>query len=153
MKKQGLSATDQYNDIIHTEYPFPSAHPKMARADRAAQFSAFAALTGYDEAVKETARQTQHWETPDEVQLEQLNKQIKWLSRHIAEEPFVKVRYFVPDDRKEGGSWQILEGQAVKLDLYERTLTIRQPEQVSESQGEVTAQRYIELDQVTEILI
>lgn len=49
---------DNYKDIINLPHPTSKRHPRMPIYDRAAQFSPFAALTGYEEAIKETARQT-----------------------------------------------------------------------------------------------
>lgn len=48
----------RYDEIIHLPHPVSQTHPRMGRLERAAQFSPFAALTGYDDAVRETARLT-----------------------------------------------------------------------------------------------
>jgi hypothetical protein len=111
-----------YDDIIHLPHPTSLNHPRMSMYDRAAQFSAFAALTGYDEAIKETARLTDQKEELDEDVITGLNEKLQILKAHLSEEPKIDVTYFVPDDRKSGGSYETYSGVIKKINEYERTL-------------------------------
>lgn len=51
---------EKYKDMLRLPHPVSATHPRMSLQDRAAQFSPFAALTGYEDALKETARLTDH---------------------------------------------------------------------------------------------
>ena len=94
---------DNYDDIKHLTRPqYDDLHP-MSMSDRAAQFSPFAALVGYDDAVAETARLTDSEIDLSETQIEELNKQIAYIIDHIDERPLIRLTYFVPDKKKTGG--------------------------------------------------
>jgi hypothetical protein len=96
----------------------------MSLAERAAQFSPFAALTGYDEAVRETARLTDTMEEASPEQLDRLNDALRQLEIHISEEPPISARVFRPDERKSGGSYVRITGRLKRIDPYERTLLL-----------------------------
>lgn len=105
----------QYDDILYLPRP-KSRHVKMPLTDRAAQFSPFAALTGYDGIIAETGRLTQRCVELDEGAIEELNKQLRTLAQCIDRCPTVTVTCFRPDARKDGGSYETKTGQAKKLD-------------------------------------
>ena len=104
-----------YDDIIHLPRP-QSRHAKMPLIDRAAQFSPFAALTGYDGIIAETGRQTERCVDLDESAIEELNKRLRTLAQQLESNPTATVTYFQPDERKDGGSYLTKAGQVKKLD-------------------------------------
>ena len=99
-----------YQDILYLPYPRPSSRLRMSMVDRAAQFSPFAALTGHDAAIQETARLT-HCRLDlalDATAL--LNEKIRILREHQQTHPQITATYFVPDRRKEGGAYITVSG-------------------------------------------
>lgn len=114
--------SNSYEDIINLPHYQSSTRAHMSNHDRAAQFSPFAALTGYDDAVKETARLTDSKIELDEYSLDKLNERLNWIREHISEQPEVSITYFVADKRKPGGSYQTLRGIVKRIDEYEKLL-------------------------------
>lgn len=106
----------QYDDIINLRHYSSPARARMSRQNRAAQFAPFAALTGYDAAVAETARLTdkKHELTEDERVM--LSERIRILSENADDRPVVAITYFRPDSRKEGGSYEIISGAVRRID-------------------------------------
>jgi hypothetical protein len=96
----------------------------MSLLDRAAQFAPFAALVGYDDAIKETGRLTDERIEMSEENLAVLNTRYQILVDHLGEEPEVTITYFVPDIYKTGGSYIEKTGVVKKLDTYERLITM-----------------------------
>ena len=111
-----------YSDIIHLPHPEPKNHPRMSMEARAAQFAPFAALTGYDAVISETARLTDRQVSLDEERQQLLNRQFLLLLEHIAEHPTVTITYFVADQKKTGGSYQSVTGSIKRYDDYLRQL-------------------------------
>lgn len=103
----------KYNDIIHMSRPI-SKRKKMSLSQRAAQFSPFAALTGHDAAIKETARLTNERVELDEQEIKILNEKLFYLKEHL---PYsIKVTYFIPDELKDGGMYHTIENTLLKID-------------------------------------
>ena len=131
-----------YDDIINLPHPTSRNHPRMSLHDRAAQFAPFAALTGHDAAIKETARLTdERLELSDEV-IMKLNDQLNMRRDTIGTEQEVIITYFVPDDKKAGGAYITHSGMVKKIDEFERNLIMQDEivipiEQISEIQGEM----------------
>lgn len=90
-----------YNDILHLPHPVSPRRAHMSRLDRAAQFAPFAALTGYDESIQETARVTQEFRELEEGQIAQIDEALRFLQTQ--DHPEVTVTYFQPDPKKPGG--------------------------------------------------
>ncbi len=111
-----MSASHRYDDIIDRPHHVSSVHPPMPRADRAAQFSPFAALTGYEAVIAEAARLTEARTEPDEDQIRLIDRRLRLLRAHMADAPTVRVRYFLPDERKAGGAFRTLEGTPERID-------------------------------------
>ena len=105
----------KYEDIINLPYVKSSNRPHMSVPDRAAQFAPFAALTGHDAAIKETARLTSRKLNLDEYEIEQLNRKIIKLKEKENENPFVSVTYFVPDLKKQGGEYITYAGRLKQI--------------------------------------
>ena len=112
----------EYDDIIYLPHHVSRIHPQMSMEDRAAQFSPFAALTGYEAAVKETARLTDDREELDEDEKTRLNAQLQKISARLQEQPEVMVTYFAPDERKTGGARQTYRGRLRKIDRNRKML-------------------------------
>jgi hypothetical protein len=115
---------DRYADIIHLSPPNSGKHPKMAILDRAAQFSPFAALTGFDGEIRETARLTGRRIDPDEQERVQLDAKMQILREQCDKNPQVCVTYYVPDRSKKGGTYITAEGRVKKLLLLEGFLVL-----------------------------
>ena len=116
---------EAYRDIIEREHPTSLVHHRMPMEQRAAQFSPFAALTGYEDMVEETARLTQPRRELDENELERLDQRLRLLREHLGEHPVVRVLYFVADARKQGGSYEAVSGELLRLEEYPGALVLR----------------------------
>ncbi len=113
-----------YDDMINLPHPVSKKHPQMSLYDRAAQFSPFAALTGHEEAIRETARQTEAWVDLDEDRKEELNEKMQEIVEHLNEAPEVTLTYFKEDEKKEGGSYVTVTGRIKKWREYEQQLVL-----------------------------
>jgi len=116
---------NNYQDIINLPHHQSATRAHMSNYDRAAQFSPFAALTGYDDAVKETARLTNSKVELDEYELDKLNERLNRLQDILSEEPEVSITYFVADNKKSGGSYKTIFGIVKRIDEYERLVLMR----------------------------
>lgn len=113
---------DNYNDIKHLTRPqYDDLHP-MSMHDRAAQFSPFAALVGYDDAVAETARLTDSRLELTEDEMFELNANLNRLLDSLDEQPQISVTYFVPDEKKSGGKYVEKQGVVRIFDSYSQEL-------------------------------
>ncbi|MBR2042538.1 MAG: hypothetical protein IJ945_09250 [Oscillospiraceae bacterium] len=105
-----------YFEILSREHPTSKKHPRMSRMNRAAQFAPFAALTGYEESIEETARLTDRRIELSEYEIEELNAKLNFIQEHIKERPEVTIIYFQPDEKKEGGEYITVTGKVRRLD-------------------------------------
>lgn len=105
-----------YDDIIHLPHHVSASRPRMSALDRAAQFSPFAALTGHDAAIRETARLTDARQELDEDKKAELDECLQMLRSQAALKPDAEITYFVPDAQKEGGSYLSARGAVKKID-------------------------------------
>lgn len=121
-----MSKTEKYkyDDIINLPHHVSSRHPQMPMMNRAAQFSPFAALTGYEDAVRETARLTDEKIELDEYEKEELDRKIQWLGSHLDEHIPVSITYFQPDDRKAGGTYEEIIDTIRKINVYEHEILL-----------------------------
>ena len=113
-----------YNDIIHLPHHVSQNHPQMPMLDRAAQFAPFAALTGYEAAVGETARLTAERRELDAQEAEELNRRLTDLAARLKDRPKVTIEYFVPDERKSGGAYVTVTGRVRNISVLERLLVM-----------------------------
>lgn len=116
--------TNQYDDIIDLPHPVSQRHARMTRQDRAAQFASFAALSGYGEAVAETARLTEAERILDESEIRILDARLRLLAASLAERPEVTVTYYEPDCRKDGGAYRTATGIAAAVDGGKQQLVL-----------------------------
>lgn len=112
----------EYDDIINLPRHVSAKRPRMPAINRAAQFSPFAALTGHDAAIKETARLTDERVELDEYTKEILSDRLQILADRIKEHPKIAVTFFQPDAKKNGGAYVTSTGMAKKIDIYERVV-------------------------------
>ena len=123
-----MEHTHKYDDIIHLPRPVSEKRARMSMIDRGAQFSPFAALVGYDAAIAETARLTDfQLELTESAKLE-LNEQLRILAETAREHPEVNVLWFLPDERKSGGSYLRTRGRVKKVDAYREVLVLEKLE-------------------------
>ena len=114
-----------YSDIIHLPHHVSKTHPPMSMHDRAAQFSPFAALTGYDSAIS-----TKEKILLNEDMQELLDIKFQRLLEHLSEKPLISITFFCPDKHKQGGSYVSISGTVKKLDLFQRILTLEDGMQI-----------------------
>jgi len=105
----------------------------MPILDRAAQFSPFAALTGYDAAIKESARLTHQRIELSEDQLQELNRKQQLLIKNLMDQPKVAVTYFVPDERKQGGAYITVSGRVKRIDPNAGIIILTDHTEISQS--------------------
>lgn len=134
--------TGKYDDIINLSRHVSKKRPNMPIKDRAAQFSPFAALTGHDEAVKETARVTEKRIDLDQYMKEELNRKLQILMEKIKENPKIKITYFEADENKEGGTYITTTGMAKSIDEYRKIIfmtddTIIHIDEIIKIEGEI----------------
>ena len=110
-----------YEDIIHLPHHVSLRRPQMSMKDRAAQFAPFAALTGHEDAVKETARLTDSRIDLDENEMQILNQKLQYLDAQF-EQPVIEITYFLPDQRKSGGEYMEVQGRIKRIDRYNQCL-------------------------------
>ena len=115
----------KYDEIMGLPHHVSKTRPQMPVSDRAAQFAPFAALTGYDSAIKETGRLTDERIELDEGALTALNMRYQLLMDALDEAPEVTITYFRPDERKAGGKYVSAVGAVKKIDDFERRITMQ----------------------------
>lgn len=113
---------DRYKDIINLPHYTSRKRPRMSREKRAAQFSPFAALTGYDAEIKEATRLTEEKLELDEDRVNDINSKLQYIKDHISENPEISVEYFIPDEKKSGGAYVTVSGLVRIIDEYERSV-------------------------------
>ncbi len=106
----------RYDDIINLPHPEPKKHTRMSRIARAAQFGAFRALTGHEEAIDEVSRLTDTKIDLDEYEIERINEKLLIIYEYITTTPKVTVTYFEPDSKKSGGASVVHTGRVQKID-------------------------------------
>ena len=121
----------KYDDMVYMQNPTPTCKPRMSLHDRAAQFSPFAALTGYDAAVEETARLTDTRLELSEDMKTILNEKMQMILDNADSEPVVTITYFVPDKRKAGGAYVDVAGIVKEIDEYERCIVMTDKKKIS----------------------
>jgi len=114
--------TGPYDDIINLPHPTSPKHPRMPRTTRAAQFAPFAALTGYNEAIRETSRLTDEQLDLDDTMKASLNEKLLLIKERLLAKPKISITFFVPDTKKAGGAYKTTTGYIKKLQEYERQL-------------------------------
>lgn len=114
----------KYDAILELPHHVSKTHRQMSRQDRAAQFAPFAALSGYDSAIRETARLTDDRIELGEELLLELNTRLQMLSERIQEAPIVSITYFTPDKQKSGGAYLTASGVVRRINDFDRTILL-----------------------------
>ena len=114
--------SDKYKDIINLPHHQSKRRPRMSMTDRAAQFSPFAALTGHNDAIIETARLTDRKIELDEGTKSVLNEKIQMISDYLSEMPTVTFTHFEPDIKKDGGAYLKTTGTVKKIDDFNKEI-------------------------------
>lgn len=119
-----MANNSRYEKAIDLLYPdsvdYP--YPRMSMIDRAAQFSSFKALTGYEDAVGEAARQTGDKIELDDMTIDILNAKMQILQDSVREQPEITVTYFIPDKKKAGGKYVKISGNVKRIDDFARSI-------------------------------
>ena len=113
-----------YDDIINLPHHTSPTRKRMAMSDRAAQFAPFAALTGYEDVIAETARQTDIEDASSDESTAILDRKLRFLNDLSNEHPYVEVTYFVPDERKSGGRYETVYGYLKLVDSVESCIVL-----------------------------
>lgn len=113
---------DNYEDIINLPHPVSKTHPQMSMMARAAQFAPFAALTGHNAAIEETARLTDSERELGEMEQGALNMTMAWLKEHVDDHPFINITHFVHDARKAGGVFVQTSGNLKCIDTLSQEI-------------------------------
>ena len=108
----------QYDDIINLPHHVSQKHPQMSLYARSAQFAPFAALTGYEDAIKQTSRETSEKIDIDDELKSILDSKLQIIMEQIKNKPEISITYFIPDLKKNGGSYITVTGIVKKIDLY-----------------------------------
>lgn len=108
----------KYDDIMSLPHHVSSTRPQMSRMGRAAQFSPFAALVGYSDAIDETARLTDTGPQHNEETMGIIDKKLRLLASVVHRQPEVTVTYFVADARKDGGAYLTARDRVKKVDPF-----------------------------------
>ena len=118
------NAKNSYDNIINHPHHVSTRHLRMSMINRAAQFSPVAALTGYGEVIKETARLTDRKPELSESEKAELDYKLRMACDYSGEKPALTITYFVPDQRKAGGSYHTISVQIKKIDDYQKQVIL-----------------------------
>ena len=120
-----MRMNNRYDEIMELPHHVSKTRPQMPMSDRAAQFAPFAALTGYDSAIKETGRLTNERIELDEEALTSLDRKYQLLIEALDDAPEVTIIYFQPDERKAGGQYVSATGTVKKVDTFGRRILLQ----------------------------
>lgn len=120
-----------YDDIINMPHHVSNKHAHMSMHDRAAQFAPFTALTGHNDAIRETARITEREKIIDDDMKSVLDERIAYIRYNISSKPSVSIDYFVSDEKKEGGRYFNIKGNVEKLDFYKKIIRLTDGKEIS----------------------
>ena len=134
--------SEKYKDIINLPHHQSMKRHRMSMIDRAAQFSPFAALTGHNAAIIETARLTDRQIELDEGTKSIINEKIQMISDYLSEKPTIIITHFEPDVKKDGGAYLNTTGTVKRIDDFKREIiltdgTIISIERISDIEGEL----------------
>lgn len=134
--------SDKYKDIIDLPHHQSKKRQRMSMIDRAAQFSPFAALTGHNDAIIETARLTDRQIELDEGSKSIINEKIQMISDYLSEKPTVTITHFEPDIKKDGGAYLNTTGTVKRIDEFKKKILLTDGriisiERISDIEGEL----------------
>ncbi len=120
----------KYDDIININYTSLKNHPRMSLYARAAQFAPFAALTGYNDGISETARYTDSKSEIDECVKDELNRKLMIINSRINEKPEISITYFTPDKIRPGGKYETVTGYIKNIDLLKKSIIMHSDKEI-----------------------
>ena len=113
-----------YDDIINLPHHVSKTRPRMSLEQRSAQFAPFSALTGYEDEIIETGRLTTDRINLDEERKQILDRKLKAIIENISIQPLIRLTYFVPDNKKDGGAYVTTAGNVKKIDTYKNIIVL-----------------------------
>lgn len=116
---------DNYDDIINLTYHISKKRQQMPIEDRAAQFAPFAALTGYEENIKEATRLTDKRIEINEEKKSTLNNKLQIILNNIKEEPIITFTHFIYDKKKSGGKYIDITGPVKKINILDGYIILK----------------------------
>lgn len=119
-----IQKSNKYDDIINLPHHQSETRPHMSLSERAAQFSPFAALSGYGESVKEEARLTFDEKYLSEEKKEDIRQMLNTLNVQRHFHPEITIHYFIPDKKKQGGAYSTTQSQVKKIDGYAKRVIL-----------------------------
>lgn len=125
---------NKYDDIINLPHHVSRNHPRMSIYDRSAQFAPFAALTGYDDSIKEASREVDEKIILGIDKIDEISNIIIHLNENIQSHPKVKLTYFVIDNKKDGGRYYDLENEIIKINNEDKYLLFQNKKKIKFSQ-------------------
>lgn len=134
----------RYDDMLDLPHYQSSTRPHMSISNRAAQFSPFAALTGYDDEIRETARLTDEKIELSDSEKDRLDKKLRITAEHLDQHTAVSITYFVPDTKKAGGTYTADTGIVKRIDMLEQKIVFYAENGVSDGKS-------IPIDTIVEI--
>lgn len=120
-----------YDDIINLPHYVSAKRPQMSMEDRAAQFSPFAALVGYEDGIAETNRQVEQLAELNEDYLQELDEKLQYIQGRIDECPLAEITYFEPDETKRGGAYKTVRGNVKRIDGDKRQIVFSDKRTIS----------------------
>lgn len=129
---------ETYEDIMELPHHQSSRRPHMPLNERAAQFSPFAALTGYEAAIMEAGRLTESFRELDENEKAALDEMLQYLRKNQDTRPEITILHFVPDEVKEGGAYVETAGRFLKLQVTGRELVLETGEGKDREQSRIS---------------
>ena len=115
---------NEYNDIINLPHYVSKKHPQMSKEARSAQFAPFAALSGYEDAIKETAKLTDNKIELSDEMINIINDKLLFIEKNIQDKPLITITYFVPDKRKNGGEYISVTNNIKQIDLINNIIIL-----------------------------
>ena len=125
---------NKYDDIINLPHHISKNHPRMSIYDRSAQFAPFAALTGYDDSIKEAGREVDEKIILGIDKIDEISNTMIFLNENIESHPKVKLTYFMLDKRKEGGRYFDIESEVVRVNNEEKYLLLQNRKKIKFSE-------------------
>ena len=122
---------NNYEDIINMPHHVSTKHPQMSLENRAAQFAPFAALTGYNDIIKETSRLTDMKLELSEEMKDIINDKLNFLNEKIKSKPIATITYFIKDKVKEGGSYITVTSKIKQIDLVNKYIILTNKKKIS----------------------
>ena len=140
---------NKYDDIINLPHHVSKTRKPMSLYNRAAQFAPFAALTGYDAAIKETVRLTDRKIQLDEDSQKMINKKIYFISINVKSKPYVNILHFVQDQKKSGGTYIIYSGNVRVIDVENKCIIfVDKTKLYFENIYDITGDIFLKMDKI-----